>query len=159
VFDPGALALADGIYVTLTCASTAIRGWRVIALAWSRGTSPWRYLGTFASDDDATLLGYAHFSSSDFANDGTTLYLLTSPFDSGGDPWGCFVFRVMDLATGLLWREDGPPGIVASIRASLSRPSGRCGALAGLTDGIYFTAEDGPSPDAWRIRASGIPIP
>jgi hypothetical protein len=157
--EPGMLARADGIYVSLQCAPAG----KIVLLRCDRAFSTCSYLGDFLAADEAaqySLSGQSltGFSASELVEVGGTVYLIVSGYEPPLDTYrGCLVFRIADLASASLERSGGKPVLVKRVSGSGGSFNGACGYHAAAS-GIIYSELSGASPQ-FHLFASGIELP
>jgi len=106
--EPGALATATALYVSLYCASANAALGRQVLVRRVRATGAWEYVGTFSTNLDAQAAGYDDFSGTDLIQEGNRRFLVVSP-ESALRYKGCVLFQIAELSTATLVRAGNPP--------------------------------------------------
>jgi hypothetical protein len=153
--EPGALATANALYVSLYCAAVDVTQGRQVLLRKLRSNGNWEYVGTLTDNaNDAQLLGYDGFSATELMAQGGKNYLMVSP-ENGTTYRGCLVFEIADLDTATLVRSGGQPVIVARINEKTGGFRGACGYEPTSASGIMYSEAFSDNP-VFRIFMSFV---
>ncbi len=135
--EPGLLATADALYMSLSCATGGDGG--VVLLRWSHPDGPWEYRGTLLDDaTDGDAFGYDGFTASELVQDSGKTYLIATP-RQGDNYRGCMVFEVEDLDAAALRRSEGKPDAVLTVSGSDGSFNGACGYTGAATvSGVIY---------------------
>lgn len=163
--EPGLLAVNDGVYVVLRCATDPANAAAVGKIALLKCThtalqafASCGYLGILLTDREAPGYGnYDGFSAPDLVQVGAKRYLIVTPTIKDSYK-GCLVFEVSDLAGAALVRNLGVAVVARSINtASSAEHHGACGYHPGATASgvIYGEYNFGGSPQ-FRLFNSNI---
>jgi len=164
--EPGALATASGIYVSLKCATGAGGAGDVLLVRcdneFSAGSCSYRgklLVGAEASTYNDTFGAAANsfdgFSATELVRVGAINYLLVTPTES--DIYrGCLAFQITSLDNATLERASGVATLQASLRGTPSSFNGACGYTANNTAlGILYSEYFPGSAAQFRILPSG----
>lgn len=162
--EPSMLAKADGITVSLQCASKPDR---IIGLSCDRSFANCRYLGDFLGGSEATQFSSGGqaldgFAATEMVSVGGTDYLIVSPFEQqpGPDTYrGCLVFQIADLSAATLLRNAGAPTLVKRVSGTPGSFNGACGYDPRATgSGIIFSEYSSTAP-SFRMFGSRMALP
>jgi len=164
--EPGMLATASGIYISLKCATAAGGAGDVILLRcdnqFSAGSCTYRgtmLAGTEASAyNDAFGTGansFTGFSATDLVRTGAGDYLLVTPTESDGYR-GCFAFKIANIDNAILDRDAGGAAILQqSLQGTVASFNGACGYTeSNTTLGIVYSELFPGTPPQFRILPS-----
>ncbi len=122
--EPGAIATADSLFVTMLAAAAAPNDGRIILLELPRDSGTWQYRGTFLRNGtDAAAFGHDGFSAPSLYADGAVLRLIVTP-QTANVYHGTLVFEVADLLTASLVRDAGVPRTVFELAGPPGTHSG-----------------------------------
>lgn len=159
--EPGMLARAEGIYVSLQCAPAG----KIVLLRCDRAFSTCSHLGDFLAADEAAQFSLSGqslngFSASELVEVGGAAYLIVTGYEPPPDTYrGCLVFRVADLASASLERSGGKPVLVKRVAGSSGSFNGACGYhTAASGSGIIYSEYSSVSPQ-FHLFASGTNLP
>jgi hypothetical protein len=160
--EPGMLARADGIYISLQCAGSQNK---IVGLRCDRGFASCAYVGDFLAGSEAAQFSQSGQSLSGFAaselvaSAGNT-YLIVTPYEQSEALYrGCLAFQVGDLSTATILRSGGKPVPVARIYGTSGSFNGACGYdPAANGSGIIFGEYNSTMPN-FRLYASHITLP
>lgn len=156
--EPGMLADAEGIYVSMKCAAGKAGG-KVILLKCAHDFASCDYRGTFLSDSDARHYGdrYSGFSATELVRKNGRVFLLVTPTEDPGELYrGCLAFEIRSLETATLYQRSGSPKVILRVVGDAGSINGACGYTpgsdrSGVIYGQYF---HGLRP-AFRLFRSG----
>ena len=168
--EPGALATASGVYISLKCATGSNTG-KVVLLRCGNdlAAASCVYLGDLLPDTAApqfTVSGqtYDGFSATELVTVGSTNYLIVTP--TIADAYrGCLVFQIANLNTAALERVGGvPTGMPVLIKSIFGTPgsfNGACGysSAASASGIIYGQIQVQGSALQFGLYASGVTLP
>ncbi len=158
------LARRDGIYVSLQCAGCPEK---IVGLRCDRAFSACTYLGDFLTAGEASRFSLSGqklngFAATEMASAGGNDYLIITPYEQvpATDTYrGCLVFRIGDLASATLLRNNGVPALVERISGSSGSFNGACGYDANATSsGIIYSEYHSIAPH-FRMHATHIELP
>jgi hypothetical protein len=160
--EPGVLARADGIYVSLQCGG----GGKLVLLRCDRAFSSCNYLGDLLADGEAAAFAdSAHpingFAATELVESGSAVYLIVTGYDTVSTAYhGCLVFQVSDLASARVERASGHPVPVKRVEGKPAHFNGACGYDGGATASgiIYSEYIDGTGP-RFHLYASHEKLP
>jgi hypothetical protein len=161
--EPGMLARADGIYVSLQCTGAG----KIVLLKCDHAFGTCDYLGDLLTDSEAAQFSLSGqsldgFAASELVDVGTSTYLLVTGFETIGSDnqyRGCLVFRVSDLNTATLERSGGEPVLVKRVAGTAGSFNGACGYHAGATGSGVIYSEYSTSAPQFRLYGSHIQLP
>jgi hypothetical protein len=164
--EPGMLATASGIYISLKCATGAATG-KVILLrcgnAFAAGSCVYR--GDLLADGEAQAFApsgesYDGFSASELVAAGGANYLFVTPTQSPGDQYrGCLVFAVQNLEAATLVRDAGNRPLAVKRIGGASSFHGACGYAAGASASGIIYGEYRTGAPSFRLYGSGVTLP
>jgi hypothetical protein len=164
--EPGMLATASGIYISLKCATGAGGAGDIVLLRCDNefsaasceyrgrllaGTEAPTYNDTFGSAANS----FTGFSATDLIRTSAGDYLLVTPTESDNYR-GCLAFRIASLDNATLERVAGVATLQTSLRGTATSFNGACGYTANNTSlGIIYSELFPGTPPQFRILASG----
>ena len=163
--EPGALATANGIYISLKCVTGGNTG-KVVLLHCANNLTAAScvYRGDLLLDSEAQRFApsgqnYDGFSATELVTIGTTPYLIVTP--TLADYYhGCLVFQIADLDAATLVRDvSNNPVLQRTIRGTSGSFNGACGYTpAASSSGVIYSELQGSAPQ-FRLYHSGVIIP
>lgn len=128
--EPGIIAKANGLYVSLVCAEGAGNG-KTILMHCDHAMNGCQYRGSFLNNTEANQLdaSFQGFSASELVTVDFIDYLIVTPVSAilpGNIYRGCLVFEIADLHSAELQRKDNLPIVVAALEPS-GDFNGACG--------------------------------
>jgi hypothetical protein len=157
--EPGLLATASGVYVSLKCFGT---GGKVVLLRCVGDFTPGNctYRGDLLADNEAKLFAHDGFSATDLVSAGGKNYLFVTPTKSPNDQYrGCLVFEVSSLDNAMLVRDTRSKPVVAKRIGGDSSFHGACGYTpVASASGIVYSRFSTTAPQ-FRLYASGVNLP
>lgn len=163
--EPGALATASGIYISLKCATVGNTG-KVVLLRCANNLTAAScvYRGDLLLDSEAQRFApsgqnYDGFSATELVMIGTTPYLIVTP--TLADFYhGCLVFQIADLNNATLVRDvSNNPVLQTTITGTSGSFNGACGYTpAASSSGVIYSEVQGSAPQ-FRLYQSGITLP
>ncbi len=162
--EPGMLAKADGIYVSLQCAGSPEK---IVGLRCDRAFASCAYVGDFLAGSEAeqfSLDGEAlnGFAATEMVSVSGTDYLVVSPYEQQPAPdtyRGCLAFLVSDLTTATLLRGAGAPTLVKRISGTKGSFNGACGYDPHATGSGILYSEWSPTAPHFRVFGSHVGLP
>ncbi len=148
--EPGVLAKANGVYVSLLCAKGSQPG-KIILLRCDHNMSNCNYIGDFISGSEASVIkaSYDGFSASELVSSNGQDYLIVTPTISTGNIYrGCVAYKITDIDNAEIERSLGVP-VAALIIEEHGDFNGACGYIKELSgSGImmgeaFFTEQPG----------------
>ncbi len=165
--EPGALATANGIYITLKCAGGSTDKVALIRCNHDLTGCAYRHNVLFNSEAapfSSVSQSYDGFSATDLVTVGTTSYLIATP--TLADAYrGCFVFQIADLdalpPASVLVRNTGSPVLIKSVAGTPGSFNGACGYTPAATASgiIYGQIQVQGSALQFGLYASGVTLP
>lgn len=163
--EPGALATASGIYISLKCATVGNTG-KVALLRCANNLTAAScvYRGDLLLDSEAQQFApssqnYDGFSATELVMIGTTPYLIVTP--TLVDFYhGCLVFQIADLDSATLVRNgSNNPVLQRTITGTSGSFNGACGYTpAASSSGVIYSELQGSVPQ-FRLYRSGVTLP
>lgn len=161
--EPGLLARADGIYVSLQCAASAAG--KIVLLRCDRAFASCAYLGDLLTNGEAAQFSWAGealagFAAPELVESGGAAYLIVTGYEPPADTYrGCLVFRVRDLAAAALERTGGAPALVKRIAGTAGSFNGACGYDAQASASGVIYSEYRTAVPRFRLFASRVVVP
>ena len=165
--EPGALAVANNIYISLKCAGGTVG--KVVLLRCNNDLTGCTYRGDLLLNSEAaqfTPIGqssYDGFSATELVTVNSIHYLIVTP--TFADAYrGCLVFQIADLNTAALVRRavsGTPPVLIKSVSGTPGSFNGACGYTAAASaSGIIYSEFQilGGAPQFGLYR-SGVTLP
>jgi hypothetical protein len=165
--EPGMLATASGVYISLKCATGAGGAGNVVLVRCDNQVTPGSctYRGTLLAGTEAGNYNNAFglgansftgFSATELVQVASKNYLLVTPTESDNYR-GCFTFEIGNLESASLVRDlSGVATLHASLRGTPGSFNGACGHSAGNTAlGILYSELVLSAHPFFRIFASG----
>lgn len=159
--EPGMLARADGIYVSLQCATLG----KIILLRCDRSFSSCDYRGDLLAGSEAALFSLSGqslqgFSASELVDVGGSAYLIVTGYEPPPDTYrGCLVFRIADLESASVERSAGNPVLVKRVAGTPGSFNGACGYHPAADGGGIMYSEFSNSTPQFHLFASRINLP
>lgn len=163
--EPGALATASGIYISLKCATVGNTG-KVVLLRCANDLAPasCTYIGDLLLDSEAQQFApsgqnYDGFSATELVMIGATPYLIVTP--TLADFYhGCLVFQIANLSNATLVRDIGNnPVLQRTISGSAGSFNGACGYTPAANSSGVIYSEFQSSVPQFRLYQSGVTLP
>lgn len=163
--EPGAVATANGIYISLKCATGANTG-KVVLLRCANNLTAAScvYRGDLLLDGEAQQFAsfgqnYDGFSGTELVMIGTTPYLIVTP-TSVDFYHGCLVFQIADLDGATLVRDvSNNPVLQRRLSGTAGSFNGACGYTpAASSSGVIYSQLQSSAPQ-FRLYQSGVTLP
>lgn len=162
--EPGLLARPEGIYMSLVCLGAKNK---LVLLRWDHAMSSVEYLGDLLEDEDAAAFSeageqYKGFSATELLETSQAVYLVVTPWVDPPQAYrGCLVFRVSDLASAGVEREDGVPVLVQRVSGVPGRFHGACGwsPSASASGMLLSQYEEGEPAAPYHMIATHVALP
>jgi hypothetical protein len=103
--EPGAFYRDGTLYLSLTAlAKTGPE--KIVLLASAGQGSPWKFVSTLVTNEDAKRLGYKRFDGSAIAGQAGRVFFLVSPDSGNPEHAGTMIIEFADLVAGKLQRDE-----------------------------------------------------
>jgi hypothetical protein len=161
--EPGMLVKSDGIYVSMLCGAGAAG--KTVLLKCAHDFSTCDYVGNFLQHSEAAQFEnpgqtFEGFSASEMFSAGGSDYLMVTPNNPTNDVYrGCLVFRIADLTTALVQRENGNPVVIERIEGETDTFRGACGYHPMLTESGVLLSQHTTEIPQFHIIATKVQIP
>lgn len=166
--EPGMLATASGVYISLHCASASAGASGKVVLLRCTGTfapNNCTYRGDLLTAGEAQQFAptgqtYTGFSATDLVAVGNRNFLIVTP-TSSDEYRGCLVFEIASLDNATLIRSSGNPVLLKRIGGSAATGfHGACGYTPGATvTGIIYGKFAPTANPLFRLFDTDVQIP